>query len=431
MHKTLTDNFIKPDDSSKQKICLCRSIVLMNTVSAIFGMNSLSSKHVDGMCYFQVSKIRLCWSGFIAIALIFKVYYFSEYEIFTNTLDLPVLLNAITDTVCDSLLMLGLFFNIWKAKQWMKVMNDISKISKYGVLCRSALLTVRNLTWAFTGFIFSMLIFNSAILAYLHFSETYENELQISFIMRKILQNGVLYYYVVVFATIALQMGLLTCFEKISQHALNYTEIYPMHKISESNNQQDIFIFFTYNVCNSKHVSNPELQKLPNAEIIEHFRILHEEISEIMYELNNCFNPSLLSNVVIEIIMLVVNWYSVIIKIVYDFHFFGANTIFLLNILFAVSHTIGLFVFLRNAQKLSNMVHGYNSFLMEYSTRVSTPAEHLQLRVFIEKIKQHKPITASGIFTVDLGIAGPIFANILTYVLVALQFKIPQASEVE
>lgn len=30
------------------------------------------------------------------------------------------------------------------------------------------------------------------------------------------------------------------------------------------------------------------------------------------------------------------------------------------------------------------------------------------MRMFIEKLKQHRPFTASGIFTIDLGIAGPV-----------------------
>ncbi|KAG5886578.1 hypothetical protein JTB14_011290 [Gonioctena quinquepunctata] len=71
-------------------------------------------------------------------------------------------------------------------------------------------------------------------------------------------------------------------------------------------------------------------------------------------------------------------------------------------------------------------IQGLTSFLLEYSTRISNQDEHQQVRYFIEKLKQHRPFTASGVFTIDLGIAGPISANILTYVLVALQFDLPE-----
>lgn len=45
---------------------------------------------------------------------------------------------------------------------------------------------------------------------------------------------------------------------------------------------------------------------------------------------------------------------------------------------------------------------------MEYSTKLEGLEEHQQVRIFIEKLKQHRPFTASGIFTIDLGIAGPV-----------------------
>ena len=53
-------------------------------------------------------------------------------------------------------------------------------------------------------------------------------------------------------------------------------------------------------------------------------------------------------------------------------------------------------------------IQGLNNFLLEYSTRISSLEEHQQVRLFIEKLKQHRPLTASGVFTIDLGIAGPV-----------------------
>lgn len=48
------------------------------------------------------------------------------------------------------------------------------------------------------------------------------------------------------------------------------------------------------------------------------------------------------------------------------------------------------------------------NILLEYSTRVNTPEEHQQVRIFIEKMKSLRPLTASGVFDIDLGIAGPV-----------------------
>lgn len=72
------------------------------------------------------------------------------------------------------------------------------------------------------------------------------------------------------------------------------------------------------------------------------------------------------------------------------------------------------------------MATNFMNFLIEHATRVTDADELLQLRVFIEKLDQHQPITGNGVFTVDLSICAPILANVLTYVLVALQFEIPQ-----
>lgn len=57
---------------------------------------------------------------------------------------------------------------------------------------------------------------------------------------------------------------------------------------------------------------------------------------------------------------------------------------------------------------LEFQIQGLVTALLECSTRLVTLEEHHQVRMFIEKIKQHRPFTASGVFTVDLGIAGPV-----------------------
>lgn len=61
-----------------------------------------------------------------------------------------------------------------------------------------------------------------------------------------------------------------------------------------------------------------------------------------------------------------------------------------------------------NDFELHLQIQGLIASLLEYSTRILRLDEHQQLRLFIEKLKQHRPFTASGIFTIDLGIAGPV-----------------------
>ncbi|VEN38797.1 unnamed protein product [Callosobruchus maculatus] len=70
------------------------------------------------------------------------------------------------------------------------------------------------------------------------------------------------------------------------------------------------------------------------------------------------------------------------------------------------------------------MVETMKIILLEYCTRITDEDTFLQVRLFLEKLEQHRPFTANGVFEVDLKVATSIFTNILTYVLVALQFEI-------
>ncbi|VEN63745.1 unnamed protein product [Callosobruchus maculatus] len=62
--------------------------------------------------------------------------------------------------------------------------------------------------------------------------------------------------------------------------------------------------------------------------------------------------------------------------------------------------------------------------LLEYSTRVTDQQTLQQIRLFLLKLHQYRPFTANKVFEVDLKVAVAMFANVLTYVLVALQFEI-------
>nr|CAI5843032.1 unnamed protein product [Callosobruchus analis] len=62
--------------------------------------------------------------------------------------------------------------------------------------------------------------------------------------------------------------------------------------------------------------------------------------------------------------------------------------------------------------------------LLEYSTRVADQQTLQQIRLFLLKLDEYRPFTANKVFEVDLKVAVAMFANILTYVLVALQFEI-------
>ncbi|KAL3275941.1 hypothetical protein HHI36_020675 [Cryptolaemus montrouzieri] len=391
------------------EMCLCRFFGLVFYIGRTIGVSPVIWKHEEGTCVYRKSMYSLTWSFVLIILLVLKLGTYTEFEALTAVHALPILLNGVTDLLYYLYLMVMILNINWRATQWEKLLNNMNRVSRNdGLLCETALRTGRKVTYTFVATVFLIVISNCAILAYLQFSDSYETKFSFQFIGGKVMQNGVLMFYVYVFSYTSAFIGILTCFEKVSLAALKYKKIEPMEKITPSDNQQEIFFGFTYTVCASEHIPSPEISELTKAEVLEYFRILHERISELINGFNGCMNPLLLVHVVIEIIVIVINWYSVIIKIAYDFTEPETQTIFVLNLVFAISHTIGLFVFLRNGQKLSNMVQGYIGFLTEYSTRVSTEEEYIQVRIFIEKIEEHRQFSASGIFPIDLGIAGPV-----------------------
>ncbi|KAL3275943.1 hypothetical protein HHI36_020677 [Cryptolaemus montrouzieri] len=397
---------------NEREKCFCRSIKLTFWVAKLTGALPITWKHEGGACVFHKSNIWTIWiiSQTVLLSTIF--FYLTDFSVLQKFYVLPILLNGITDIIYYIYLIVIILVTGLRPQRIVNVLNSISKLTMHGFFCESAIETVKFLNFSFIGFHFVLLIFNAAILTYLHYSKSFESELSASFIVAKISQNSVLFFYVYGLTLISIVIGILTCFERFSLNALQYKEIHPMKRIIASDDTQDLFIFFTYAACKSDHPCAFKLTKQPVKEILEYLRILHEEICEIMYNINDYLNPMILLHIVTEIVMLVITWYSVVIKLAFRFEDPETEVVFILNLLFAVSHSVGLFVFLRNTQKLSNIIQGYANFLMEYSTRVTAPSDQLQLRIFIQKLKQQRPFHASGIFTVDLGIAAPIFGSV-------------------
>lgn len=135
-----------------------------------------------------------------------------------------------------------------------------------------------------------------------------------------------------------------------------------MKTILGTSNQQDFLIFITYEACREDHGVPDDFEKKSNAEMLEFFRLFHGEITRIIEHFNECFNPQLLIHTTVEILMLVVNWYSVIIGFAYRFNDPQYGSGLVLNLTYSVLHTVGLFSFLRNSQQLSDTV-SFNSFI--------------------------------------------------------------------
>jgi hypothetical protein len=155
---------------------------------------------------------------------------------------------------------------------------------------------------------------------------------------------------------ISVFIGILACFEKLTISCLKYTPVHPMKGINETNNTRDFFGLVTYKLCKEEHPCTGKLAKLPQAEVVEFLRILHEDISLVIYEINDCMNPQFLCHTVVELTVLIVQWYAVIVYMAFTFKAPLASSIHVVNCFFVIMHTLGIFLFLKNAQQLKNMV---------------------------------------------------------------------------
>lgn len=72
--------------------------------------------------------------------------------------------------------------------------------------------------------------------------------------------------------------------------------------------------------------------------------------------MNESLNPQFLAHVVVELSVLILNWYAVIMYMAYVFSNPIARTLHFLNLFFVIVHTLGLLVFLKQAQQLQNLV---------------------------------------------------------------------------
>ncbi|XP_044270123.1 uncharacterized protein LOC123014891 [Tribolium madens] len=410
----------------KNTICFCKMLRPLLYVGRFLGFLPLAVEHQGGKCVFKKSITFICLSLVIIGVLAFQVFNSIDFFHLTKTKSLPILLNNITDAIYGVYIIILIAINLYRFPRWVKTLNKFPLVLKEGIFCQSAMKIVQKIVWYILGTTVVAIVFQVSLLTFLHFSQTYQTDFDYNFFINKLLQNISFIFYVIFFTVISIFIGILACFEKLTISCLKYTPVHPMKGINETNNTRDFLGLVTYKLCKEEHPCSGRLAKLPQAEVVEFLRILHEDISLVIYEVNDCLNPQFLCHTVVELTVLIVQWYAVIVYMAFTFKAPLASSIHVVNCFFVVVHTLGIFLFLKNAQQLKNMIQGLNNFLLEYSTRISSLEEHQQVRLFIEKLKQHRPLTASGVFTIDLGIAGPISANILTYVLVALQFEIPK-----
>ncbi|KYB28726.1 hypothetical protein TcasGA2_TC032427 [Tribolium castaneum] len=362
----------------KDTICICKMLRPLLYVGRFLGFLPIAVEHQGGKCVFKKSVAFICLSILIIGLLAFQVFNSIDFFHLTKTKSLPILLNNITDAIYGVYVIILIAINLYRFPRWVKTLNKFPSVLKEGIFCQSAMKIVQKIVWYILGVTVLAILFQVSLLTFLHFSQTYQTDFDYNFFINKLLQNISFIFYVIFFTVISVFIGILACFEKLTISCLKYTPVHPMKGINETNNTRDFFGLVTYKLCKEEHPCSGRLAKLPQAEVVEFLRILHEDISLVIYEINDCLNPQFLCHTVVELTVLIVQWYAVIVYMAFTFKAPLASSIHVVNCFFVVVHTLGIFLFLKNAQQLKNMIQGLNNFLLEYSTRISSLEEHQQ-----------------------------------------------------
>nr|CAH7716336.1 unnamed protein product [Callosobruchus chinensis] len=212
-------------------------------------------------------------------------------------------------------------------------------------------------------------------------------------IIYRAMQNFPFVVYLIHTSFISCAEAGLTCLEKTACNSLGYKKLYRDLDLNEDNNNRKLIWG-------------------------------HERLCKRIDSTNDVGKPFFLVHTATELAVLILRWYAIVTYVVHDLSNPANDAIHWTNCTFVAIHTAGLLYFLSTIHHLKSMVETMKIILLEYCTRITDEDTFLQARLFLEKLEQHRVFTANGVFEVDLKVATSIFTNILTYVLVALQFEI-------
>lgn len=342
--------------SFKEKPCPCKVIELILYISRIFGIVPLTWRHVQNNCTFELSYLWLMYTVCLLIIVAIHLIFFAEVSKFTNIKFITVLLNNIVDVMYLALIIVLCVCNILRGKKFAKYFNQMAKVIKEVNMCHSVGSLMIVVGWSTVGICVGWIVVQVGVLCFMHFSDNYSTENFFSFFFSKFVQSHTAVYAIFIAYVMNTIIGTLACFEKLLRSCLKYTPVHPLKTIVETNNTRDFLGIIKYELCKENHSVPAELSKFTSAELVEYLRKLHEDICLVVYEYNSCLNPQLLCGIVIALIVLIVQLYSVIVHLGFEIATQETSMVFILNCMSVFIHSLGLFVIFKNIQHYKNMV---------------------------------------------------------------------------
>lgn len=361
---------IKDIESEKRNsLCLCRTVSPVLGFARILGLFPLSWKHENNKCTFGRSAFWMSYSLVVICFQLFILFECVDYQNMVKNRCLMSLLDNITNAIYGHYIVVLLLTNFFRAPRWIRAFNNFVLVLRENLFCHEAMKTAMTIQYTNIVIFIAIVLIHGLVLLWLHLSDIYITHFNIFDLMHRISQNFPLIFYLLFFNIISALTGTLACFEQMTINVLGYIPVHPMKGIDETNNQRDYIGMFYYKLCKGKHTSPSKYATLSSPELVEHLRILHEDICLSIHEFNECMNPTFLIHTVVELADLVIHFYAVIAYLVYSFTNEVAGAIHVLNFYFVIIHTFGVFFFLKNAQHLKNMVSMYWKYLKNNLSR--------------------------------------------------------------
>lgn len=335
--------------------CLCTALTPGLLLCKYTALCPIDHYHENNKCRWKPS---IMWRFVSILYMVFLLLYLTFV---TKTINListdrhqPIIktLSNITDVTYIAYKTVLVLVNVINSGKIADSFNELTKFMKYGLICSSACKKVFQIQIGYDIFFLAILSIQFVLICYLHLSGQFNTSFDLMIIITKFIQftSYVSYLYLSVCFTGVIMSFI--CYEKLLMNTIYYSPIHPMENMVVKKN---FVVFISYTGCKENHRIEDLSPMLSTTETIEFLRRLHEDICLMMYKMNKAINPVPLLLLTMELFMLVTHWYAIILYMTMDYNS-ELVTVNLINCLFVLIHTFGLYFLLRRSQDLSNLV---------------------------------------------------------------------------
>lgn len=339
-----------------KQLCLCKTFKPMLFSVRLLGLFPITWEHTGGRCVYRKSAFWMIYSFAITCLYIYIVATSIDIDKLANSKCLIIILNEITNGIYGCYIVLLTVIAYIRFPRWISALTQLSKILQDGLYCQSAMRISIRTQYAYIVLFSLNVLVHLGLLIWLHMSPYYQITFNyIEFIYR--LLRDISYGFQAQFTGFVIVMsGILACFEKLTKALLQYTPLHPDNSLDYSNANTDFVGLVTFNLCKGSHQTTKNTHFFTPAESTEYLRIKHEDVSLCIYTFNDAMNPQFLLHTVVELVILIIHWYATVAYFVYTFKDPAAMAIHLTNCYYIFMHSTGVFLFLKSAQLLKNLV---------------------------------------------------------------------------